>query len=232
MGTGEEPASLPAAAPRRRITGRAIGWILLMMVIAITIAAGISWPDSTTVLNLYLSRDNYSQLELALERYATDQPHWGYPESIEELVTAGYLTGVPQNPWTHQPMDEVLVQDTPTPGDYCYQAFLLDHRGRREVWLLVVYGDKSSRPQSSITYEAYWLDEAKEGEQFVISRNGANYDRIVMQSGCDRRPDWGEHCWALGGVWRYSIIARSIARMRLKAMELLPDYQGNPPASP
>lgn len=55
------------------------------------------------------AKQNLHAIQLGLERFAVDSPNATYPLRVEELLSAGYLSALPPNPFTGQPMQPVQV---------------------------------------------------------------------------------------------------------------------------
>jgi len=70
------------------------------------------------------TEQNLHILQLAAERYATDDPTGVglYPNSIGQAANLGYLpfNQLPENPYNGQPMHEVALGEQPVPGGYTY----------------------------------------------------------------------------------------------------------------
>jgi hypothetical protein len=64
------------------------------------------------------TRQSIGLIQLALERYAEDDPHHFYPKDPDELKKHGYLDEYPLNSYTGQPMRLVANGDQSTPGDF------------------------------------------------------------------------------------------------------------------
>jgi hypothetical protein len=62
---------------------------------------------------------NMLEIRITAERYAVD--HQGaFPPSMELAIQDGYIEGLPQNPYSGQPMRLVHAGGKLSPGDYCY----------------------------------------------------------------------------------------------------------------
>jgi general secretion pathway protein G len=103
-GNGEAEQSPPLHIRRRPVTG--LGFTLLELMIVITviiILAAIVLPQyQRTILATReaVLRDDLNNLRKLLDQYAADKQK--LPQSLEDLVSAGYLREVPKDPITGQ----------------------------------------------------------------------------------------------------------------------------------
>jgi hypothetical protein len=67
------------------------------------------------------AKQNLHAVQLAVERFAVDQADGNYPLRASEVIAAGYLSVMPPNPYTGQPMQEYSVDTQLLPaGDFVY----------------------------------------------------------------------------------------------------------------
>jgi len=64
--------------------------------------------------------ENAHAVQLALERFAVDDPHCYYPISVQQAIAAGYLPELPVNPFTGHPVRFIERGAPHLPGDICY----------------------------------------------------------------------------------------------------------------
>ena len=123
---------------------------IITLFISVAIVAGVGGWLSAEALAAKIKRDRLAdglgEIQMAVERYAVD--HEGvYPASLDEVLAAGTLSEMPENPYTKQPMPVLAPADAPVPGGVVYVAY-----GGWEIpgggssgqpeYVLVVYADK------------------------------------------------------------------------------------------
>lgn len=110
----EQLAGVPAFARGRR-RNRAAGWTLLELMIVISmimILMAVAVPiynQSIVQARESVLRSNLSTLRKVIDQYTLDKQK--APQSLDDLVTAGYLRQVPLDPMTKQPNWEVKEED-------------------------------------------------------------------------------------------------------------------------
>jgi general secretion pathway protein G len=110
----EQLAPVPAFTRSRR-RNRAAGWTLLELMIVISmimILMAVAVPiynQSIVQARESVLRSNLSTLRKVIDQYTLDKQK--APQSLDDLVTAGYLRQVPLDPMTKQPNWEVKEED-------------------------------------------------------------------------------------------------------------------------
>jgi general secretion pathway protein G len=110
----EQIAVAPAFARRKRRNSTA-GWTLLELMIVISmimILMAVAVPiynQSIVQARESVLRSNLSTLRKVIDQYTLDKQK--APQSLDDLVTAGYLRQVPLDPMTKQPNWEVKEED-------------------------------------------------------------------------------------------------------------------------
>jgi len=113
-GPHEQLAAASALARGKR-RNRAAGWTLLELMIVISmimILMAVAVPvynQSIVQARESVLRSNLSTLRKVIDQYTLDKQK--APQSLDDLVTAGYLRQVPLDPMTKQPNWEVKQED-------------------------------------------------------------------------------------------------------------------------
>jgi general secretion pathway protein G len=100
---------------RQKALRRSRGFTLLELMIVIfiiMILASIAMPvynQSVIQARESVLRSNLASLRSVISQYTLDKQK--APQSLDELVTAGYLRQIPLDPITHQPNWEVVQED-------------------------------------------------------------------------------------------------------------------------
>ncbi len=119
--------------------------LIILIIGALLIVGELSWPviSAWTGLNRHQRLvAGLAEVQRAVEAYGVD--HNGeYPQSLTEVLAAGELTAMPENPYTHRPMPVLDTNAEPRPGGVVYYAwgpFDAAVGYRRDRYLLAVYG--------------------------------------------------------------------------------------------
>ncbi len=103
------------ALPREKALRRDRGFTLLELMVVIfiiMILASIAMPvynQSVIQARESVLRSNLATLRSVISQYTLDKQK--APQSLDDLVTAGYLRQIPLDPMTHQPNWEVVQED-------------------------------------------------------------------------------------------------------------------------
>jgi hypothetical protein len=97
--------------------------VLLMLAVVLPVRACVNGIRHAS--KVARSEQNLHAVQLALERFAVDA-EGEYPYHVDELLAAGYLEQLPENPFTRQPMRCVETDNSAAPpppgnpGDFTY----------------------------------------------------------------------------------------------------------------
>lgn len=98
-------------------------WLAYMSIGALAWLIFAVWvPGCQYEGKLALAKQNMHKIQLGLERFAVDSAGSVYPHQIDELIQAGYLEQMPENPFSGQPMRCVPLKGEHRRGDFSYLA--------------------------------------------------------------------------------------------------------------
>ena len=140
--------------------------IILFIVVGVVAAVGGWLSAEALAAKIKQDRltDGLGELKVAVEAYAMDHLD-SYPASLDELVAAGFLEKMPENPYTHEPMPVLEPEDDPVPGGVVYVGYggvsidVVDSDPQYiPKYLLVVYAGKPVDKHHPDTEGEYWED--------------------------------------------------------------------------
>jgi general secretion pathway protein G len=114
-GCGERGGFRPSSRIRRSSARNSRGFTLLelmMVIFIIMILASVAMPvynQSVVQARESVLRSNLATLRSVISQYTLDKQK--APQSLDDLVTAGYLRQIPLDPLTRQPNWEVVQED-------------------------------------------------------------------------------------------------------------------------
>jgi general secretion pathway protein G len=114
-GNGQKWGFRPSSRIRRSSTRNSRGFTLLelmMVIFIIMILASVAMPvynQSVVQARESVLRSNLATLRSVISQYTLDKQK--APQSLDDLVTAGYLRQIPLDPLTRQPNWEVVQED-------------------------------------------------------------------------------------------------------------------------
>jgi general secretion pathway protein G len=114
-GCGEKFSFRPSSPNRRSSARNSRGFTLLelmMVIFIIMILASVAMPvynQSVVQARESVLRSNLATLRSVISQYTLDKQK--APQSLDDLVTAGYLRQIPLDPLTRQPNWEVVQED-------------------------------------------------------------------------------------------------------------------------
>jgi hypothetical protein len=121
-------------------------WLAAVAVMgAFLLHLGYDWYSATRAEAQ--CKRNLQTIQAALERYSSEKRY--YPEHLQQLVDAGYLTSLPRNPYARGAklqskagLMREIEGEAPEPGGV---AYLPSNGYQSNCYLLAVYGDERAR---------------------------------------------------------------------------------------
>jgi hypothetical protein len=146
------------------------------------------------------TRENLHRLQVAMERYAVDDPFYGYPLSFETLLAKDGPAVVPTNPYTGRPMQEIKAGDPPRPGDFSYlvqPTTLMPGYQLGDKYSLVAYRGLPGPRKIPLTFapgmerlDWHWVLVTFSSGEGMIRKKNLRYERLhlYMQQHPDQPP--------------------------------------------
>ena len=118
------------ARPRAR---SAAGWTLIELVVVVSLmsvlaaVAMISYGPAVTRAREAVLKEDLFRMRDAIDQYYADRNE--YPAALENLVSEGYLRGIPEDPFTRSTATWQVVQAEFDPADPLAQGVFDVHSG-------------------------------------------------------------------------------------------------------
>jgi hypothetical protein len=106
-------SGMPDSVVTITVSKRTLLLLAVLAVVAFVVSlACLDWIPKYQYQNKVAeAKLNLHAVQLALERFAVEQPDSTYPADIRELISTGFLTEFPPNPFTGQPMQPISIVD-------------------------------------------------------------------------------------------------------------------------
>lgn len=125
--------------PNRR-TFVLFGYILTIFMFLFVAFTLPSQYDSPVKHDEHIITANLIKIQSAVEKYISDKNQC--PDSIDSLISSGYLPQLPANPFTNQPMKEIPYGSPDYTGNFTYLPIY--DQGIIYGYFLIAYGYKDS----------------------------------------------------------------------------------------
>ena len=118
--------------PRRAAVGFTLIELLVVMSLIVVLAtiSMVMYANSVQRGREAVLKENLFRMRDAIDQYYADKGK--YPESLEDLVSAGYLRRVPEDPITDSAETWQLVQAEPDPNDLTAEPGVYDIKSGSE----------------------------------------------------------------------------------------------------
>ena len=115
-----------------------VGFLIAFVMVGVTASSAIMAPNKAAEAEV---KSNLHTIQIAVEQYGID--HGGrYPVEINELITSGYLTSFPVNPFSRGQMQEVDFGDPDFEGNFTYEPVIVG--GEVTGFSLLGYGSREN----------------------------------------------------------------------------------------